>query len=156
MTRSRTPIQYLQPLYILHYRQCTPTWQQRSTTKPTNKKPARHTEEYYENKPSPQSSPTTHLDLAITLDYEARKQQVSETHTRTLREQAAAANLSHNAPTDRPNPKISTIPSASTFPLDYRQHTNFQQESHKWYPSIPSGASTQQSPAAGSGAGAGL
>ena len=42
--------------------------------------------------------PSTHPDLAITLDYEARKQRASETYRRILQEQAAAANFSRPDP----------------------------------------------------------
>ena len=51
-----------------------------------------------------QSPPPMHPDLAITLDYEARKQKASEAHKKTLREQAAAAKLLAKAPTDAPDP----------------------------------------------------
>lgn len=67
MTKSKTPIQCLHPPYILHYRQRTPNWQKRSTTKPANKKPARHTEAYYENKPPPQTSLAPHRPRNPTL-----------------------------------------------------------------------------------------
>lgn len=53
------------------------------------------------------SLPPMHPDLAITLDYEARKQKASEAHRRTLREQAAAkaaaAKLAAKAPADAPD-----------------------------------------------------
>lgn len=51
-----------------------------------------------------QLPPPKHPDLAITLDYEARKQKASEAHKKALREQAAAAKLAVIAPADAPNP----------------------------------------------------
>lgn len=45
-----------------------------------------------------------HPDLAVTLDYEARKQRASETHRKVLREQAAAAKLASKFQVDAPNP----------------------------------------------------
>ena len=45
-----------------------------------------------------------HPDLAITLDYEARKQKASEAHKQVLREQAAAARLINKAQADVPDP----------------------------------------------------
>ena len=51
------------------------------------------------------STPPMHPDLAITLDYEARKQKASEAHKKVLREQATAAKLAANkAPTHAPDP----------------------------------------------------
>lgn len=50
------------------------------------------------------SLPPIHPDLAITLDYEARKQKAGEAHRKALREQAAAAKLASKAPADGPNP----------------------------------------------------
>lgn len=50
------------------------------------------------------SLPSMHPDLAITLDYEARKQKAGEAHRRVLREQAAAARLGSKALADVPNP----------------------------------------------------
>ena len=52
-----------------------------------------------------QSPPPMHPDLAITLDYEARKQKASEAHKKVLREQAAAAKLAAaKAATNAPDP----------------------------------------------------
>lgn len=45
-----------------------------------------------------------HPDLAITLDYEARKQKASDMHRKSLREQAAAAKLASKLQNDVPNP----------------------------------------------------
>lgn len=50
------------------------------------------------------SLPPMHPDLAITLDYEARKQKAVEAHKKVLREQAAAARLARKALADAPNP----------------------------------------------------
>lgn len=50
------------------------------------------------------SLPLMHPDLAITLDYEARKQKASEAHRKVLREQAAAAKHASRAPADAPDP----------------------------------------------------
>ena len=50
------------------------------------------------------SLPPMHPDLAITLDYEARKQKAGEAHKRILREQAAAARLARKALADAPDP----------------------------------------------------
>lgn len=52
--------------------------------------------------------PRMHPDLAITLDYEARKQKANEAHRKVLREQAAAAadaaKFASKAQPDAPNP----------------------------------------------------
>lgn len=48
------------------------------------------------------SLPLMHPDLAITLDYEARKQKAGEAHRKVLREQAAAAKLTSKTPTEAP------------------------------------------------------
>ena len=48
--------------------------------------------------------PPIHPDLAVTLDYEARKQKASEAHRKVLREQAAAAKMASKAQVDAPNP----------------------------------------------------
>lgn len=45
-----------------------------------------------------------HPDLAITLDYEARKQRASEAHRKVLREQAAATKLASKLQVDAPDP----------------------------------------------------
>ena len=50
------------------------------------------------------SLPPMHPDLAITLDYEARKQKAGEAHKKVLREQAAAARAARKALADAPNP----------------------------------------------------
>ena len=50
------------------------------------------------------STPPIHPDLAITLDYEARKQKASEAHRKVLRSQAAAARLASKALSDAPDP----------------------------------------------------
>lgn len=50
------------------------------------------------------SLPPMHPDLAITLDYEARKQKASEAHRKVLHEQAAAAKLASRASADVPDP----------------------------------------------------
>lgn len=50
------------------------------------------------------SKPPIHPDLAITLDYEARKQKASEAHKKVLREQAAAARLVNKTQADVPDP----------------------------------------------------
>ena len=48
--------------------------------------------------------PPIHPDLAITLDYEARKQIAGDAHRKALREQAAAANLIKKPQSATPNP----------------------------------------------------
>lgn len=62
------------------------------------------------------SLPPMHPDLAITLDYEARKQKASEAHRKVLRERAAAAKLASNA---APNPLH--LQHANTSPHKNRQ-----------------------------------
>lgn len=51
--------------------------------------------------PADRPPPPLHPDLAITLDYESRKQKAGEAHRKALRARAAAAT---KAPTDAPNP----------------------------------------------------
>ena len=57
--------------------------------------------------PAQQSLPPIHPDLAITLDYEARKQQAGSAHRRISRQQAAAAAAAaaaSKAPSEAPDP----------------------------------------------------
>ena len=49
--------------------------------------------------------PPIHPDLAITLDYEARKQKASEAHRKVLREQAAAASKAQTHAPNNPHPQ---------------------------------------------------
>ena len=62
--------------------------------------------------------PPIHPDLAITLDYEARKQAASEAHRKVLREQAAAAS---KAQTHAPNPLHPQHTTTSSSPHKNRQ-----------------------------------
>ena len=62
--------------------------------------------------------PPIHPDLAITLDYEARKQAASEAHRKVLREQAAAAS---KAQTHAPNPLHPQHSTTSSSPHKNRQ-----------------------------------
>ena len=58
-------------------------------------------------------SQPVHPDLAITLDYEARKQKAGEAHRKALREQAAAAKLAGTPPAKAPRPHPPQHPTLS-------------------------------------------
>ena len=75
-------------------------------------------DEETENDEADRPLPPMHPDLAITLDYEARKQKASEAHRKALHQQAAAAS---KAQTHAPNPLHPQHTATSSSPHKNRQ-----------------------------------